>query len=403
MKTSAFLMLLFLHLSCFSQVRYEKGYFITNADERVECLIRNYGWIKTPSAIKYRMSKDEAPKTINLTDVKLVEIYNDVKFVRSKVNIDQSSDYALNMSTTENPEFVEQDVFLRELTSGDVKLFSFSNNDLKRFFYQVGNGNLEPLIYKPYRLDERRVAYNENYKKQLANILVCSTLTPAQFEDLEYSERSLVPLFIKYYRCSNDYTEKVAPKYKTKLNIYFRPRINHTSMGLTNRLFGSSYELGTKIGFGLGAEVELVLPFNKNKWAIFFEPQYESYKAAGLTDIDYVTGGRIATTVNYQSIAIPFGVRHYMFLNDKSSLFIHAQYRLNLPTNSSIVFKWPDGVTQESFEARTEPNFGFGLGYKYKKFSVEARYLTDRDISRSSAIWQSSYRQSSIIFGYQIF
>lgn len=117
MKKILFLML-FISILSFSQIKFEKGYFITNSNNRVECLIKNADWKNTPTSFEYRID-DNGKTTINtIKDVKSFEIYNHVKYVRAKVKFDQSSNDLNSLSSIREPEFIEKRIVSKRINFG---------------------------------------------------------------------------------------------------------------------------------------------------------------------------------------------------------------------------------------------------------------------------------------------
>jgi len=406
MKKSFLLLMLFIGTFSFSQIRFEKGYFITNSDERVECLIRNMDWKSSPDSFEYKINEEDEALINDLKDLKLFEIYDQVKYVRSDVKLDQSSSNLNLISSSREPDFTDRQLFLKELISGNVSLYEYTDGNLTRFFYQTKDGNIEPLIYKIYESEGGKIAYNEDYKKQLEDILVCSSISPREINRVEYKENPLTDLFVKYYQCSDaNYEEISVVRKKGKFNLYLRPRISSSSAEFENEPANNQYyDMGNKIGFGLGVEMEYILPFNKNKWAILAEPTYQYYKSKKTVDSDGVVGGKHITDVNYQSIEIPIGIRHYMFINDQSKLFINLQYVFDLAMDSKIEFKRKDDSILNSLDIKAKPNIAIGFGYNYNnKYSIEARFFTNRDLTADYAAWISKYKTISLIFAYNIF
>ena len=161
--------------------------------------------------------------------------------------------------------------------------------------------------------------------------------------------------------------------------------------------------IGKKSQFGFGIETEFILGFNKNKWAIIAEPTYQGFQSSETFDSVNISGGKIVTDVNYSSIEIPIGVRHYFFLNDDSKIFVNASYILDFVLDSSVEFKRIDNSTFNSFEINTNNNLAFGAGFKYAdRYSIELRYLTSRDILSNDDL-NSNYKVLSVILGYSIF
>jgi len=53
-----------------AQIKYEKGYFISNNDSKTECLIYNMDWSINPVEFIYKSTEDAKPLTIGIQDVK---------------------------------------------------------------------------------------------------------------------------------------------------------------------------------------------------------------------------------------------------------------------------------------------------------------------------------------------
>lgn len=53
-----FAIFLFSDFECFSQIEFEKGYFISNSGERNEVLIKNVDWKNNPEIFSYKQSRD---------------------------------------------------------------------------------------------------------------------------------------------------------------------------------------------------------------------------------------------------------------------------------------------------------------------------------------------------------
>ena len=404
-KTTLF-MLLIGGLSS-AQMNFEKGYFITNFDERVECLIKNEGWKNSPTIFTYKLNAEENAKTGNIKNVKMFEIYEDEKYIREDVKIDISSESIYSLSNDRNPEFVDKQVFLKELIDGDVDLYEYSDGNMTRFFYDAGDGDIHQLIYKKYENTEKStISTNDDYKRQLSSVLHCPTISTKEIENVTYKEKYLSALFDKYNHCSNpNYVAKSSnATAKDKLNLYLRPRINFQSLTLSNELDKIEFPKMSATGFGFGLEAEYIFPFNKNKWSVILEPTYQYFKANETQNAKTVSGGKLTTDIDYSSIEIPVGIRHYMYLTDKSKLYINAQYVFEAVMNSSVKFVRNDGSEYKTIEIKSSPNIALGIGYMYNdKFGVEAKIFTNKNLTSDYAYWGSNYKNFSLILSYNLF
>ena len=146
--------------------------------------------------------------------------------------------------------------------------------------------------------------------------------------------------------------------------------------------------------FRLGLEAEWVFAYNKSKWAIVFEPTFQSYNS----EVE-VQDGRI----KYTSIEFPIGVRYYYHLSDQTRLYLNGFYIPGLAMNldSKVMYTSYTDVPK-SFNVKSQGNIAFGGGVDYKKFSMEARAYTNRTLSDEPFL-DPVYSRFSIILGYKIF
>lgn len=160
--------------------------------------------------------------------------------------------------------------------------------------------------------------------------------------------------------------------------------------------------MDSKLGFGLGIETEVILPFNKNKWSIIAELAYQNYQGENSFENNNISGGIVNSKINYSSIEVPFGFRHYMFLSENSKLFINTTYIFDFTLNNEYEFTRADETVLRSGEFGTLGSLSGGIGYKYHdKFSLELRLLM---ISNRALLFSDSEFDSlSIIFGYTLF
>lgn len=141
---------LYYSVECYSQITYDKGYFINNSDKRVECLIRNLDWKNNPRKFEYKASKQSEKEFLSIESVKEFGIYNISKHIRVDVNIDRSSDKLGFMSHDKKPIFKKETLFLKVLTEGEASLFVYKENGLVRYFFQIRNQDMDQLVFKEY-------------------------------------------------------------------------------------------------------------------------------------------------------------------------------------------------------------------------------------------------------------
>jgi hypothetical protein len=393
-----------LTINCYSQISYEKGYYIDNSGQKTECLIKNNDWLRDPTDFKYKLSESDDIKTNNIESVKEFGIYGITKYIRATVEMDISTENINDMDNDLNPKFQKTQLFLKVLIEGKANLYTGGGSSVK-YFYTVDGSKIEQLVLKSYKNSENQIVENNMFRKQLFDNLKCSSVDIKNLLKLKYNKNSLVNLFNEYNKCSNanivDYTMK---KQKDVFNLTLRPRINSSSLSINNP--DSQYrstDFGKKTTFGFGIETECILPFNKNKWSILIEPTYQIYDVETTKDATTYTIPLKAEAI-YKYLEIPVGLRHYFFLNSNSKIFINASLVFAVAFNSQIQYKFGDKDYSTPLEINNTSNIAFGIGYKFHdKYSIEMRYNTNRDVLLDYNFWSSNYKTASVIFGYTIF
>lgn len=377
-------------IDCNSQISYVKGYYINNSNQKIDCLIKNIDWESNPVEFDYKFTPQTEKKTLTIESVKEFGIYNVSKYMRFDVNIDRSSNRQDLLSNDKNPIFKTEKLFLKVLIEGEASLFIYKDESLTRYFYQTNHLDLNQLIFKEYKTLENKIGTNNQFRRQLYNNLKCSDISMNDLKHIDYNKKSLLNIFTKYYSCKNSGFVNFEEKVKSDLfNLNIRPGLNSSSLFINNDVSSRRTDYGNKLAFRIGLEFEFIMKFNKNKWAVIIEPTYQFFKAE-----DKAITNLSNTNVDYKSLELPIGVRHYLFLNNNSKIFINGSFIYDIVLNSKV----------RNLDASSSVNLAMGLGYNYnQKYSIEFRYHTNRDILKDYVAWNSDFKTISLIFGYTIF
>jgi hypothetical protein len=393
--------------SSYSQVSFEKGYYIDDVNVKTECLIKNLDWNNNPTEFEYKLSEEADSKTNTIASVQEFGIYNNSKYVRSTVNIERSTAVTNKLGNERRAIFYEETLFLNVLVEGKAILYTYEEIGLVRYFFSVNGSKIEQLVYIVYITeDNHQSGENNQYKQQLLATLECSEITLKDVENLKYKRKNLVNIFADYNNCNNSSTTNFAEKRKRDLiNLTLRPRINSSSLTSDVPLLDSDeIQFENQLGFGFGVELEYILPFNNNKWSISIEPTYQSYNSKGSNNYSNVSDGILNAEINYKSLEIPITARHYFFLNDTSKMFVSLGFLYDISSDSTIDFTRADGSNFRTFDVNTGSSYTLGVGYKYRDtYSIEIRYQTDRPVLTQVPALDSGFHSLSMIFGYSIF
>lgn len=378
-------------IDCSAQVSFVKGYYINNSDQKIEGLIKNSDWKNNPEGFEYKKTAQSKPETLTIESVKEFGINNLSKYIRFDVAIDRSSNSLRLLSKNKNPIFKKEKLFLKVLVEGEASLFIYKHKNLTRYFYQTNQHEVEQLIYKQFKTPDNKVGTNYEFRRQLYNHLKCGSISIKDLKHINYQKNALIKFFSKYNSCTNTKFINFDEKATSDLfNLTIRPGVTSSSLSLGNGAVSSrNKDYGSALSARIGLEFEFILGFNKNKWAILFEPTYQYFKAEQKASTHLNN-----THADYKSIELPIGLRHYLFLNNNSKVFVNAAAVYDLPINSKV----------KNLDVSSGVNLAMGIGYKYQnRYSVEFRYQTSRDILNDYNALTSDYKSMSIVFGYTLF
>ncbi len=173
------------------------------------------------------------------------------------------------------------------------------------------------------------------------------------------------------------------------VNIHIKPGLAWTALSIFRE--GEYVDLGEKRSPRLGVEVELILPFNRGKWALFLEPAFQFYDSSAPTRGTHISA-------DYNSIEFSAGARHYFFLGKSSGIFVNGALSYEVALD-------PDINYEPRILLDVRPVFGAsaGLGYKYKNtLGAELRYNFERDILAYRDYWHSDHTRFAVILSYNL-
>jgi hypothetical protein len=275
--------LLILNVRCFAQIGYQKGYFINTSGKKIDCLIKNVDWENNPSKFEYKSSENAEVRTATIDDVTEFAVPNEIRFIRQSVLIDRSSRDINGISSTQQPDFQKETVFLRVVVEGKANLFRFHDSNNEKYFFSSQSSNVEQLIYKKYLLPGGRIGENNTFRQQLRNVLQCNEIEVSDLKSLSYRRKAIQKVFVKYNQCENaDFVNWEATNDSTRsFLLSIRPGINYGRAKMRSSTLASrNVDFDNQLTFRIGLEGEFALSFHKRKWSLFFEPTYQYYKPA---------------------------------------------------------------------------------------------------------------------------
>jgi len=390
------LIFFFLPVSCFSQIKFEKGYLIDLDNKRTECLIENHDWKNNPNDFEYKLSENDVAKKVTVSSVKEFGINSQSRYVAADVKIDRTGENLEEITTDRNPVWLKERLFLNVLIESKISLLYYADGNLRRYFYQKDD-TVKQLIYKKYLMESGDSKVNDAFHQQLRADVQCGNMPNAELKRVDYTKSDLMKYFKNYNECSGaetkEFTEFIKNRRKSLFHVKLTPGINYTSLSVSfsdNKPYSSwDVDFGKQLDFRMGMELEWILPYNRNKWGIVWEPGYQTFSSTIV--------GTTTSTAKVNTFELPLGLRYYFFLSDKSRIFINGFYVFTLPGESSVRLQKYD------YEVTCPAMFAIGAGYDFRRFSGEIRYYTNGDILNDYMYWTAPYERLSFILGYRMF
>jgi hypothetical protein len=391
---TALLLLFFIVTESFGQIKYEKGYFINHDRKRVECLIKNREWKNNPVEFNYKLGNSAKTESGDLTSVNEFGIYNSFKFIAADVKIDRSFNPKTSISTEKDPIWKQEKLFLKVLVEGKANLYVYEDENLVKFFYSMNGGTtIDQLVYKEYKVDMNLVK-NTSFRQQIWKDLQFKDSYMDEVQNMPYTAEAIGKYFTAYDRSFGNTVSQINPiERKSYLNLKLTPGINFSSGSMTVPV-NRHVDFKSSQSFRMGIEAEWLFALHNYKFALVFEPTFQTYKS-GADQKDGI--------INYSSVEFPLGVRYYYHLNDQTRLYLNGFYvpGVVMKFNSEIKYLIIAPDQYRSIVVSPEGNMAFGGGIDHKRFSLEARYYTDRNLSKG--LYDPTYSRFSVILGYKIF
>lgn len=394
-----------------AQIHFEKGYFILNNGTKTECLIKNNEWDNSPSKIFYKLNETSEVIKLDVAEILEFSVSNSIKYGRFDVEIDETSENLNKIGIDREPIYTKKNVLLKYLVEGSANLYLYSVSNTVKYFYSINNSKPIQLVYKKFFLADKpdKIRINDSYKQQLFNNVNCQNIDFQKIEKIEFEQKPLEKHFNDYNECKGDTAQvekkSIVKNAERKGKLRFGPTfgINQTSLTITNIDFNEQ-ELDFKSSTGLciGLEFEYIFSFYKNKWSLLLNPNYS--KNSSTANYNFSTlSVNLNEDVKYEikTFEIPIGIRHYMFLNDNSKIFLNFGTILSFNNVSKIQSKNNPSFVLDKFK-KNQQNIFLGIGYSQNKISGEFRYNTKMDLDEY-LLRESNFNKFSLIFKYNIF
>ncbi|WP_282125334.1 hypothetical protein [Marinifilum flexuosum] len=392
-------------LPVFSQVNYEKGYIIDNQDNKTNCLIKNLDWRNNPDKIRYILNEGGPECVVGIEEIKEFAVDGKLKFIRETVELDISSNNLQELSTNSNPVWSEEELMLKVIVEGKATLYRYENGNHERFFYKT-NGEIKQLVYKRYFYENkgRYIRENSRFRQQLIDDLPCKEYPKDKMKRVNYTLKSLAAYFYTYNGVDVvSVNQGGLAKGQKRMNFRIKPGMAYSSLAIKNSRFDGvrDFTFDSELNLDLKLELEYILPYNRNKWALVLEPEFhklEMQKDKFISRI--ISDQNIGASIDYSYVDFPFGVRYNLYLKENNRFFIGLLFipSFVFDKTSKIDFIDPNF---EDLEISHPHSFAIECGFVKDKWSLELNYNLKRNLIHEFTGWQANLNVFSINVGYQ--
>ncbi len=415
MRKSLFITIaVFFTQTGYSQKTFKAGYIIKSNGDTIQGFIDYRKWNKNPDKINFKDSAEGAISTFTPLEIKEFGVEGDI-YTSAIVDSEYSSKKIDQLEDTPGLNIRKDTVFLQTLISGDKSLYYYKNSVSNDNFYIKWDDGYELLKYKVFaRTHNDQLVKQENrtFAAQLVNYLDgCPALSP-KTRDLRYDKKSLTKLFNFYYSCSN--ADLFFKKKKEKLSLDFG-LLAGVSMSTLNfssssfyYLINAGYDMSTN--FSGGIFLDFVMPGNQGKWSLNTELLYTSYDFTG--QYKEITNDEVYTITNteigYSYLKLNILLR-FKYPAGKAFIYINgglangfALSETNYKERITHVYGQISITEGKALEdARNyEQGFILGLGTKFNRFSIEARYEGSNGMSEYPGL-KSAIKRYYFLFGFK--
>lgn len=350
-------------LQLMAQMVFENAYIIDYQGNKKLVLIKNEGWVENPTKIIIKDENTGKESTLGLNEIDEFGLNNGITYRKFTLPVAHYEDDLNKVDS--NPEFnpQTQTVFLKELTSGALRLYSYHRGTTKFF---IGKEREIPtqLRYKKYYNSKNDLQRDRTYRTQLSQLIDCPN---TNLNSLDYKTQALTDVVMTF---NNGCVEPESTKNKREIRVHILAEGHMISTTANADVYQLDHiKMNAKQVAKIGVELEYILPFLGNSFSLFTAPKYYRYKNDFVRE--YSVYPHTQTVVIDASILeIPLGFRYYNYFNGDNALFLSFAYVLNNTLNSTMQVN----TLEDDLDYSGVSSFHVGLGYRYKKLMAEMQY-----------------------------
>ena len=408
-KLFILVLILLLGNITYGQKNFLPGYVINLKGDTIKGLINYRNWDTNPKKIDFKKSADGKIEYITPAGIKEFGVADEI-YKSGIAKVDESFYGYAYLTYSEDFKYRVDTAFLQTLVQGDKSLYRYKDFNGKEHFLIGQNSGFELLHFKKYLKNEDGqiiISLNNKFIRQLYYYLQDCPGISEKLERIQYTQNSLSNIFYEYYNCKNKKVTFRKKEENSSIDFGVFTGFSITKLkfkGVNNDdLVNTDYSPSKDLTFGLFLDYSL--PKNLNKWSVYNELLYTSFKTNG--EYSENSHSTIYTTLEYAYIKINNMLR-YNYPIGGISLYLNAGmsngFGVKETNYRKTVTVFPSDKVEEGLALKStrkyEPGLVAGIGSKYKKLFIEARYEKGSGMSKFVDL-KSPVERIYFLFGYR--
>lgn len=400
-----FTLVLFLFLSFHysrAQKSFEQGYLLISDNDTLRGYIDYKHWSRNPKTIRFKSSPEEKAKTYGLAELEGFHVHGE-SYIKAEVDINVSSSKVDALSYEPLPKLEKTLAFLLIINNGPKSLFHLISKENKTQLYISDKpGTYQLLIHHKYLTNNGsgQVVNADYYKKQLKDFFSDCEGLISDNALLPYSPHPIGKVFDKFYeKCQAAQPVKSYNRDDTQYQLGVLAGISHSKLDFkgvyTPEIINADFSKSNN--FAGGIFFNIIIPRLKQRFSLYNELAFTSYKSSLTNQMDYSDNSyiRYTNTLGYGYIKLTNMVRYYIPAGS-FQLFLNAGL-----SNALAISETNERVTESQFQnsdpvisknvvfgatRKYELGLVFGLGAGYKKLGMELRHESTKGMSTFQAL-----------------
>lgn len=405
----------------FSQTSFQPGYYIDNNSNKISGLIKNEDWSQIPSKLLFKKHTEDQAITIEGNQFSEFKVEGTKHYYKT-LKLDT---YKLYNDFGEVVEYPSRELLARVVIEGQANFLVSKANEEVLYVMQIEDREPEVLKYKKYVLNDGKIRERKGFQKQLFEASPCKQqLDTRSFLDVKYRLNEISSIISGFNDCLGSDSENYNKK-RTKGQFNFLAKANVVFNNFQKAGFGygdglssdgsnfAEFPISNQTTFGIGLELEYMLPFNNKRWSIFTNPMYQYLQKDSVTRTDglfyaFSTSNVCTYTIDLSYIELPIGVRYFFVQSKNINAFLNVAFGTNIVLSdaSNLEFVDADIVVEERITKSSSNSFiSIGGGVRINStFDVYVNYYASKSIASGNSLQQNDLGGSlNIGVGYRLF